>query len=303
MRAARFHEYGDPEVLVIEEVPIPTPGTGEVLVTVRAAGVNPVDWKIRRGARGVPLPAGLGSDVAGVVDAVGAGVTEVSVGDEVFGVSTTPSYAEFALAKPSQLARKPAAVPWEVAGAIGVAGRTAYRVLRELEVESGDTVLVHPAAGGVGLFAVQLAVRAGASVIGTGSEGNHEFIRSIGATPVAYGEGLVERVRAAAPKGIDAVLDSSGRGELPLLVDLAGGGRRVISVADLDASRYGASFSGSSTSPTDVSGAFPLFARLLEAGELTVPIWNEYPLEQVAAAHAESELGHLRGKIVLTVST
>lgn len=299
MRAVQFSEYGGPEVLSVAEVPTPEPGPGQVRIEVEAAGVNPIDWKTRSGYRPVEFPAGLGSDLSGVVDAVGPGVTGLTVGDEVFGWSSSPSYAEYALAEPASIVRKPASVDWKVAAGIGVAGRTAVRCLRELHVTAEDTLLVTAAAGGVGVFAVQLARRTGARVIGTAGPANLGFLKTLGAEGIEYGDGFADRIRAIASAGVDAVLDASGRGELPALIDLAGGGERVVSVADPKAAEKGARFGSAADSSVDVSDALSLLAELLEREELEVPIWRTFPLAQVQAAHRESEAGHLRGKIIL----
>ena len=305
-KAIEFARYGGPEVLELVEAPDPQPGPGQVRLSVRAAGVNPIECKVRRGAMAevhpLRLPTGLGSELAGVVDQVGEGVAALQVGDEVLGFSTTPAYAELALADPAALTAKPADLDWATAAGLPIGVRTAYRVLELLHVADGDVLLIHAAAGGVGLFAVQLARARGATVVGTASESNHEFLRSLGATPVTYGDGLGERVRGVAPAGVDAVLDASGRGELPLSIELAGGTERVLTIAAPDAAKYGVAFSGGAGGPTvDVSSAIPLALELIAAGRLQVPIWKTYPLADAAAAHAESEGGHLRGKIVLLV--
>lgn len=239
--AAQFSEYGTSEVLKIVDVQPPTPGSGQVRLAVRAAGVNPADWKVLQGwmSDQIPLdlPAGLGFDVAGVVDALGEGVTEFAVGDEVLGAAVTGSYAQFTLADTKALVVKPATVSWEVAGSIASAGGTALTALDRLQVTEGETVLIHAAAGGVGTFAVQLAVARGAKVIGTASERNHDRLREFGAIPVTYGEGLVERVRAVAPNGVDAVID--GHGDVSDLIELAGGPERVLTIVAFDAADTG----------------------------------------------------------------
>jgi NADPH:quinone reductase-like Zn-dependent oxidoreductase len=299
--AIRFSAYGGPDVLELVETPDPVPGQGEVLVRVRAAGVNPADFKRRRGlwsgGEALGSPAGVGYDLAGVVVAVGPGVGTPKVGDDVFGTGQD-TYAELAIATPATLAQRPVDVPWEVAGGIGVAGRTAYRVLRQLEVGPGDTLLIHAAAGGVGILATQLAIAWGATVIGSAGSENQAFVRELGATPVRYGEGLADRVRAVAPDGVDAVLDASGRGELALSVELAGGPDRVITIAAPDAKEHGVRFSGGDEG-VDVTDAFPELARRLSAGDIVLPVWRTFPLAEAAEAHRASEAGHLRGKIVL----
>ncbi|WP_026911485.1 NADP-dependent oxidoreductase [Patulibacter minatonensis] len=299
--AIRFSAYGDPDVLELVDAPDPVPGEGEVLVRVRAAGVNPADFKRRSGlwsgGKALDAPAGLGYDLAGVVEAVGSGVGTPKVGDDVFGTGTD-TYAELAIATPKTLAQRPVDIPWEVAGGIGVAGRTAYRVLRQLEVGPGDTLLIHAAAGGVGILATQLAIAWGATVIGTAGSDNQAFVRELGATPVRYGDGLADRVRAAAPDGVDAVLDASGRGELAVSVELAGGPDRVITLAANDAKEHGVRFSGSDEG-VDVSDAFPELARRISSGDVVLPVWRTFPLAEAADAHRASEDGHLRGKIVM----
>ncbi len=299
--AIRFSAYGDPDVLEVADVPDPVPGPGQVLVRVRAAGVNPADWKRRKGlwsgGRELGAPSGIGNDLAGVVEAVGDDVTGIRVGDEVLGTGTD-TYAELALARPASLAARPAEVPWSVAGGVGVAGRTAYRVLRQLGIGPGDTLLIHAAAGGVGIVATQLALAWGADVVGTAGADNQAFVRELGATPVRHGDGWEERVRAAAPDGVDAVLDASGRGELAASVALAGGPDRVLTIAAGDAEEHGVRFSASDEG-VDVSDAFPEIARLLAQGDLVLPVWRTYPLAEAREAHRASEAGHLRGKIVL----
>lgn len=301
-RTAQFTDYGDPDVLKLVDAPPPTPGPGQVRLAVRAAGVNPVDWKIvagfMRDIMPIQLPAGAGTDVAGVVDEVGPGVTEWAVGDEVLGVAATPSFAEFALAAAGDLVRKPAAVSWEVAGSLAGAGGTAYVALAALALGQDDTLLIHAAAGGVGTFAVQLAVARGVKVVGTASERNHDYLRSIGATPVTYGDGLLDRVRAAAPQGVDAVLDASGRGEIPMSIELTGDPARVLSLVAFDAADTGIRLHVGGAG--DRQGeALRELAALIEQGRLTVPVERTYPLDDVVAALEASRDGHLTGKIVI----
>jgi NADPH:quinone reductase-like Zn-dependent oxidoreductase len=301
-QAVRFTQYGDPDVLEVVDVPDPVPGPGQVRLRVRAAGVNPADHKMRRGlwsgGKALKEPRGLGFDVAGVVDALGEGVTGIALGDEVLGQPAGPAYGELALADPAKLVAKPAEVPWEVAGGLGVASRTAYRVLELLGVRAGETLLVHAAAGSVGIVASQLAVARGATVIGTAGPGNQEFVRGLGVTPVVYGEGLRERVLAVAPDGVDAVLDASGRGELADSVALAGGPERVLTIAANDAAEHGVTFS-ESDGDIDTSPALPEVVGLVAQGRLRFPVWRTYPLSDVREAHRASEAGHLTGKIVL----
>jgi NADPH:quinone reductase-like Zn-dependent oxidoreductase len=301
-RIAQFAEYGAPEVVRVVDAPAPAPGPTQVRIAVRAAGVNPIDWKILAGymreLMPLELPAGLGSDVAGVVDAVGSEVTEWAVGDEVLGRSTTGSFADLTLAESGELVRKPGGVSWEVAGSLAGAGGTAYAVLKKLGVKAGDTLLIHAAAGGVGTFAVQLATAQGVKVIGTAGESNHEYLRSLGATPVTYGDGLLERVRAVAPEGVDAVLDASGRGEIPLSIALTGDPARVLTLVAFDAADSGIQVhTGGAEGHLGV--ALRELATLVAQGQLTVSISQTYALTDAAAALSASTTGHGHGKLVV----
>ncbi|MFJ2437778.1 NADP-dependent oxidoreductase [Streptomyces anulatus] len=302
MEAIVYEEFGGPGVLHLERLDPPRPGPGQVRVAVRAAGVNPLDHKIRNGwmegAFTTPLPATPGAEFAGVVLEAGEGVTEFAPGDEVLGWSATGSYATEALAEAASLARKPDGLSWEEAAVLPVATDTASRVLDELALTEGETLLLHGAGGGVGSVAVQLAVARGATVIGTASPANHDYLRVLGAVPVAYGDGLVERVRELAPEGVDAVFDASGRGALPASIELRGGTTdRIVTIADGDAAELGVAFSSGGGGPSaDRLGAN---ARLAETGELRVEIAQVFPLADAASAHALSEGGHVRGKLVL----
>lgn len=303
MKAVTFAEFGPPEVLRLTDVPDPSPGPGQVRVRIRAAGAQPADTAVRRGQAPPEmrrsLPITPGNEFAGVVDAVGDGVTDVALGDAVLGWTMLGAYAE-ALAVPvDQIVRKPAAMPWEVAGALSASGQTAHRTLRELGVTAGDTVLVHAAAGGVGTAAVQIAAAWGATVIGTASERNHAYLRSLGATPVTYGPGLVERVRALAPQGVDAVLDAAGRGALDASVELVEDRSRITTIADIaGAERLGIRFSRGgpgARSRERLGELLDLWAR----GALTVHIGRRLPLADAAEAHRLIEAGHGQGKVVL----
>ncbi|MFJ4095333.1 NADP-dependent oxidoreductase [Kitasatospora sp. NPDC089913] len=305
-KAVAITEYGSVDVLRPTAVEVPAPGPGQVRVAVRAVGVNPLDHKVRSGALTdlfpVVFPAVLGYEIAGVVEAVGPDVTEWRVGDEVFGQVLGGGYAEHALAAADQLVRKPAAVDWTVAAALPVAAETAWRSLDLLGVEPGRTLLVHGAAGGVGTLVVQFARARGVRVIGTASEANHPYLRELGAEPVTYGEGLAERVRAAAPEGVDRVLDVVGAGVLPLSIELAGGAEHVLTIADFQGAAQHGVRATSGDEPADylrpaLEGALALAAE----GGLNLPLHRVLPLAEVAEAQRESERGHVRGKIVLTV--
>ncbi|WP_158850789.1 NADP-dependent oxidoreductase [Saccharothrix deserti] len=300
MKAVVLSRFGGPEELVLTDAERPEPGPGQVRVEVRAAGVNRFDVKVRSGIMEsvfrTPLPTILGSEVAGVVDALGPDVTGVSVGDHVFGWADTGSYAEYALA--STFAPKPEALSWEHAVALPTAAETADRVLDLLDVRPGETLLVHGAAGSVGTMAVQLALSAGVRVIGTAGPDNQEHVAALGATPTTYGEGLVERVRALAPEGIDAVFDVAGKGALPASIELRGGTDRIVTIADGAAGEYGVVFSStpSKRSPERLAELADLAAR----GELVIAVGGTFPLADAAEAHRVSASGHGRGKLVLT---
>lgn len=300
MKAVRFSRFGGPEVLEIVELPAPHPGPGQVRVAVRAAGVNPSDWKKRKGLMDEQLPQTLGHEAAGVVDEIGKGVTDVAVGDRVVGFSIEGA-AQAELAVLSYYAPIPPSLDFVGAAALPAAVETATRALDQLGVTSGSTLLINGASGGVGSAAVQLALVRGARVIGTGSPANHEYLRSLGAEPVAYGEGLVGRVRALAPEGVDLALDAAGSGALPDLIELAGKPDNVLTIADFaGAQEHGVRFSrGDSGRAVHALGEV---GALIEAGRFSLPVAQTFPLAEVAEAHRVSEGGHVRGKLVLVVA-
>jgi NADPH:quinone reductase-like Zn-dependent oxidoreductase len=302
--AIQFDDYGPPEVLRLVEVPELTAGPGRVRVAVRAAGVNPIDWKIRSGAMrdafSVQFPNTPGAEFSGVVDQVGEGVTGVAVGDEVLGRGSA-TYAEQAVVDPAAIEPKPADLAWEQAAALPVAVSAAYRVLVPFGLEAGQTLLVDGAAGGVGGILVQVARARGMHVIGTASERNHARLRELGATPIPYGDGLAERVRAIAPNGVDAAADLVGKGSLETLVGLTGDPARVVTIADFaNAGRFGVRATGGPDKPPADALADAL--HLLADGKLQVPVGSVYPLAEAAAAQRESESGRSDGRIVLRVS-
>jgi NADPH:quinone reductase-like Zn-dependent oxidoreductase len=267
---------------------------------VRAVGVNPVDWKVRRGLMGGDLPKVTGQEVSGVVDELGDGVSDVAVGDEVFGPAAGGGgAAEYALLENYQ--RIPASLDFAGAAALPVAVETASRTLDLTEVGEGQTVVVNGAAGAVGIATVQLARERGARVIGTASPGNHEYLRSYGAEPTTYGDGLVQRVRELAPQGVDKAIDDAGGGALPALVELTGGPENVVTIADYQgAQETGVTMTGGAGS-VRAWYALGQAAELIEAGRFSLPVAQTFPLEQIAEAHALSETGHVRGKLVLLV--
>jgi NADPH:quinone reductase-like Zn-dependent oxidoreductase len=301
MKAIQFTEFGGPEVLQVVDLPEPHPADGQIRVRVHAVGVNPIDWKVRSGMLGGDLPKMTGQEVSGVVDEIGAGVSDVAVGDEVFGPAAGGGgAAEYALLQNS--ARVPASLDFAGAAALPVAVETAARTLDLLDIGEGQTVLVNGAAGAVGIATVQLARERGARVIGTASPGNHDYLRSYGAEATTYGDGLVERVRAIAPNGVDRAIDDAGGGALPALVELAGGPGNVVTVADYQgAQATGVTMTGG---PGAVRAwyALALAAELSEAGRFSLPVAETFALEQIAEAHALSETGHVRGKLVLLVA-
>lgn len=306
MRAAAYDRFGDLDVLDMHDLPDPKVGPGEALVEVRAASVNPVDWKLMSGGLDGMMestfPIVPGWDVAGVVRAVGPDTPEFAAGDEVLAYARKDwvhggTFAELVTVPVRALAAKPAEVPWDVAAALPLAGLTALRTLRRLEVGAGDTVLIHNAAGGVGRFAVQIAQELGAEVIGTASESNHDRLQELGATPVTYGDGLADRVRELAPGGVDAVADFVGGVLDDTLAVLRDGGRHA-SVADPSVAQHGGSWIWVRPDGTELQWLADLAAR----GRLEVDIAGHYGLDQVATAFERSKSGHAGGKLVITVS-
>jgi NADPH:quinone reductase-like Zn-dependent oxidoreductase len=301
-KAVRFEEYGGVDVLHVVAVPRPEPGPGQVLVQVKAAGINPGEAKIRAGllhARWpATFPSGQGSDLAGVVAQAGPGVTGFAPGDEVIGYTDSrASQAEYVVAEAANLTAKPAGVSWEAAGSLFVAGATAYAAVRAVALTAGDTVVVSAAAGGVGSLTVQLARRAGATVIGLASPANHEWLAGHGVIPVSYGEGVADRIRQAAPK-VDAFIDTFGGDYVELALALGVEPSRVDTIVSFDAvGRYGVKAEGSAAGAS--AAMLAELAGLIAAGELEIPVAATFPLDQVRDAFRLLAQGHIRGKIVL----
>ncbi|TFD50194.1 NADP-dependent oxidoreductase [Cryobacterium frigoriphilum] len=303
-RYVRIDEFGGPRVLRIEHDEQPQAARGEVRVRVHVAGLNPVDWKIFKGGpaaatyNAVP-PCGNGNDFSGVIDEIGSGVTGFAVGDAVLGGKRMHAQADWVVVDASRIIRKPAALPFEQAGGLDIAGRTAWASVRSLALTPADTVLVSAAAGGVGVLAAQLALRAGATVVGTASEANHEFLRELGIIPVAYGEGLLARLRQAAPK-YTAALDNSGPITIDVALKLGVAGPRINTIAarghraDMGITGVG----GVEAHPGDLAELADLIAR----GVVVLPIDSVFPLERVREAYEHLMAGHARGKIVLAVN-
>jgi NADPH:quinone reductase-like Zn-dependent oxidoreductase len=302
MRAVRFEEYGGVDVLNVEDVPTPVPGPGQVLVQVKAAGINPGEAKVRDGLLHeifpATFPSGQGSDLAGVVAGLGTGAVGVAVGENVIGYTDNrASHAEYVLVEAEHLTPKPDALPWEVAGGLFVVGATAYAAVRAVAPGPGDTVVVAGAAGGVGSIAVQLAKLTGAAVIGLASLPNHDWLAAHGVIPVAYGDGVTDRIRHAAPK-VDAFIDTQGRDYVKLAIELGVSPERIDTIANYDAvAQYGVKAEGNAAGAS--AGALAQLAGLLVLGQLEVPIATTFPLEDVRAAYRLVAQGHVHGKIVL----
>ena len=302
MKAVRFDEYGGVEVLKVVDVPRPVPGAGQVLVQVKAAGINPGEAKVREGVYAsrwpATFPSGQGSDLAGIVAETGPGVTGFSAADEVIGwTDNRASQAEYVVVCEQHLIAKPAGVPWEVAGALFVAGVTAYAAVRAVSLAEGDTVAVSGAAGGVGSLAVQLARRAGADVIGLASEPHHQWLADHGVIPVTYGAGVADRIRQAASK-VDAFIDTFGADYVRLALDLGVEPSRIDTIANFGAvAQYGVKAEGNAAGSS--ASVLAELAGLIAAGELEVPIAATFPLDRVQDGYRRLAEGHILGKIVL----
>jgi NADPH:quinone reductase-like Zn-dependent oxidoreductase len=303
MKALTYARYGGPEVLELTDLPEPKVPPGWVLMKVRSAAINPVDWKIMAGGLDplmeVQFPVVPGWDVSGVVEAVGIDVPEWAPGDEVISYARTDwvhggTMAEYVALPSRLLAPKPASVDWDRAASLPLAGLTAYQVLGRLDVAAAETVLVHNASGGVGGCAVQLAVARGARVIGTASEANHDYLRGLGAEPVAYGDGLPERVRELAPEGVDVVVDLVGGVVEQTLAVLKDGGRHA-SVADDAVEAHGGTWMWVRPSAEDLTE----LGRLVDRGVLRIELARSVPLAEAVEAYRLSQEGHVRGKIAV----
>jgi NADPH:quinone reductase-like Zn-dependent oxidoreductase len=299
-KAVRYDEFGGIDVLRVEEVERPVPGDGQVLVRVKAAGINPSEAAIRTGAVAElfpsTFPSGQGSDLAGVIEGVGG----FSPGDEVIGFTNNrASQAELVLVEAGDLTRKPEKVSWEAAGGLYVAGTTAWGAVHAVQPKEGETVVISAAAGGVGSIAAQLARRTGATVIGLASESNHEWLKSHGVIPVAYGDGVADRIRTAAPSGVDAFIDTHGDGYVELALALGVAAERIDTIVDFAAAQKHGVKTDGGTAAGPGAKVLAELAGLIADGHLEVPIANVYPLAQVHEAYTELERRHTRGKIVL----
>ena len=300
-RAVRYEEFGGPEVLQLVEVAVPQPGPGEVRVRVTAAGLNPVDFKIFHGgpvaeAFGGAPGSGVGNDFAGVVDDLGEGVTDFSVGDRVFGGKRHEAVADFVLVPASSLHRTPDGLSDQLAASLDIAGRTAAAAIDQLKLSPEDTVLIGGAAGGVGVLATQLAVATGATVIGTASERNHEFLRGLGAIPVTYGEGLADRVAEIGTP--TAAADLNGTEAITVAQGFGVPAERITAIAAHGHPGGGFTATGGGDA---APGSLERIAAALADGSLVLPLEAEFPVDEVADAYRLLEEGHVRGKVVVTV--
>jgi NADPH:quinone reductase-like Zn-dependent oxidoreductase len=303
VKAVRFDEYGSVDVLNVVDVPKPEPGPGQVLVEVKAAGINPGEAKVRQGLLHAMWPAtfpsGQGSDLAGIVAETGPGATSWSAGDEVIGFTDSrASQADYVVVEEKNLTARPPGVPWQVAGALFVAGATAYAAVRAVALTEGDTVVVSGAAGGVGSIAVQLARLAGATVIGLASPVNHEWLSGHGVIPVAYGDGVADRIQQAGKP--DAFIDTFGADYVQLALELGVEPSRIDTIVNFEAvQRYGVKAEGNAAGHS--ASVLAELAGLIAEGKLEVPVAATYSLAQVRDAYRRLAQGHILGKIVLTM--
>jgi NADPH:quinone reductase-like Zn-dependent oxidoreductase len=302
-KAVRFDHYGDVDVLEVVDVAPPVPGPGQLLIRVKAAGINPGEAKIRQGALAERFPAtfpsGQGSDLAGIVEQLGPASTGAwSPGDEIIGFTNNrSSQAELVVVEQTDVVSKPSAVPWDVAGALFVAGTTAFAAVEALSLRRGDTVVVSAAAGGVGSLAVQLAALKGAEVVGIASEANHDWLRRHGVVPIAYGEGVIERIQAVVDH-VDAFIDTFGGDYVEVALALGVQPNRIDTIANFAAeAKYGVKSDGNAVGGN--AAVLVHLSRVVADGALEVPISRTYPLDEVREAYRELARGHLLGKIVL----
>ena len=304
MKAQVLNGYGGVDRFAVDDVPTPNAEQGQVLVRVRAIGINPMEVRIRSGSMRdqmpTKFPAILGTDVAGVVEGVGDGVSGLSVGNRVVGFAGSGAYAEYTTARADALAPIPDGLDFEQAATLPTAAETSRRGTGLLDPKEGETVVVNGAAGSVGSAAVQLLVRAGVNVIGTASEDNHDYVRSLGATPTTYGDGVVGRISELAPDGVDAVFDVTNHGFVDAAIELRGGPERIVTISQFDAGEKGVIVSYGDSSRIKASDIAPV-VELAASGEFATEIARTFSFEDLPAAHEMSEQGHLRGKIVVTV--
>lgn len=302
MKAQLLKDYGGVDQFTVGDAPTPDAESGQVRIRVHAVGLNPMEVKVRngwlRGEMETSFPAILGTDVAGVVDQVGEGVSRLSVGDRVAGLCQSGAYAEYTIARGDSVTSIPDALDFEHAATIPTAAETSRRGIGLLDPKQGETVVVNGAAGSVGSAAVQLLVRDGVNVIGTASESNHDYLRGLGAEPTTYGDGVADRIRALAPDGVDAVFDVTDHGFIDAAIQLRGGTDRIVTISQFDAAERGVTVSYGDASK--ITGAdFAPVVELAASGEFATEIARTFAFEDLPAAHELSEDGHLRGKIVV----
>ncbi|WP_246247587.1 NADP-dependent oxidoreductase [Piscibacillus halophilus] len=302
MKAAVFNQFGGAEVIEIKRVPVPNIGKDQVLIKVMAAGLQPVDVKIRSGFfkdMAIDSPQLLGNEFSGIVEEVGPDVISVSKGDQVIGWTTLSAHAEYVVVNSNQVVKKPSHMGWEEAGALSASGQTAFMALDGINISKGDTLLIHAAAGGIGTMAVQLARMRGAKVIGTASVANHDYLRKLGAIPITYGNDLVENVKQLVPEGVDAALDAAGPEALYASIKLVSSNDRIITTA----SRHLAEKTGVKTVVGERTQArLYQLTQLVEEGLLEVYVRKTFDLDDAIEAHREIESGHGHGKVVLTIN-
>jgi NADPH:quinone reductase-like Zn-dependent oxidoreductase len=302
VKAVRYESYGETDVLQIVEIDAPHAGPGQIRIAVHAAGVNPLDWKLRSGIyrdfMPIDFPAGVGGEAAGIVDELGDGVEGVAIGDAVFGITLRRTgMAEQAVL--TSWAHKPGGMPFAVAGALPTASEAAMRILDLVAIKAGETLVVAGAAGGVGSAVVQLARYRGVTVIGTASAAKHDYLRKLGAIPTTYEPGLAARVQDLAPKGVDAALDLAGAGIIPELVEIVGNPGRVLSIADINAPKHGALVTTSQNEHPEI--ALTEVARIYDEGAFDMHIDGSFPLHRIAEAQALSAAGRVTGKLVVVI--
>lgn len=298
-----FTQYGDAGTQAMLDLPKPEPGPDQILVKVHAAGVNPVDWKIRAGllsdAMTVQFPAVLGREVAGTVAALGPGVDRFEIGDEVFGnTGAEGGYAEYTLTRTNAIARKPPTVSFIDAAALPVASATAYDAIEQLQLRSGDTLLINGAGGGVGAAAAQIARYRGVNVVGTASPAKHGFVAALGVVPVAYGDGVVERLREVVPNGVTGILDLVGGDALREVASVVNDSHLIVTTVDPDTAT---SLGGTYISRGTLADTLARVAELAAHGSLSPHVQELFSLEQAGEALAAVESGHAQGKVVIEV--
>ncbi|WP_405970469.1 NADP-dependent oxidoreductase [Streptomyces sp. NBC_00988] len=299
-RSVRFDSFGGPGVLHLIDAPIAEPTAGQIRVRVKTSGLNPVDSIVRSGGAvgRLPIapPSGLGNEFAGIVEAVGTGVPDIRVGTPVIGAAPFRSLTEALLTTADTVVVKPDSLDWNVAATLPVAGTTGYNSANSLRLGPADTVLISAAAGGVGLIASQIAIRAGATVIGTASESHHDYLRRLGVIPITYGSGLIGRVRDAAPGGLNAALENHSAEAIETALELGVPVTRINSVVG-NAQEYGVAAVGGDPSPATIGA----LAGLVVTGAVQVPIHQTFALDDIQDAYRLLDTHHLLGKVVVRI--